>query len=82
VVYTPAIITIIKSVPSKNYLALLVAGNRLVKIDLSTGNTTDITPTLPTGVIFGGGFFENNGRIYSQVAGQSTTTKDFCSNII
>lgn len=72
----------IKAVPSKNYLALLVAGNRLVKIDISSGNTTDITPTLPTGVIFGGGFFENNGRIYSQVAGQTSTTKDFCSNII
>lgn len=70
------------SAPSKNYLAILLGGNKLVKLDISTGNTTDITPTLPNGVVFGGGFFENNGRIYSQVAGQSSLTKDFCSNII
>jgi hypothetical protein len=68
--------------PSKNYLAILLAGNQLVKLDISTGNATDITPTLPAGVKFGGGIFENNGRIYSQVAGQTTATKDFCSNII
>lgn len=68
--------------PSKNYLAILLAGNHLVKLDISTGNTTDITPTIPNGVMFGGGFFENNGRIYSQVAGQTNATKDYCSNII
>ncbi|MDD2792397.1 MAG: hypothetical protein PHD73_04405 [Sediminibacterium sp.] len=70
------------TVPSKNCLAILFARNQLVKLDISTGNTTEITPTLPSGVLFGGGFFENNGRIYSQVAGRTSTSKDYCSNII
>ncbi|HJV18906.1 MAG TPA: hypothetical protein VJ552_03415 [Sediminibacterium sp.] len=70
------------TVPSKNYLAILLAGNQLVKLDISTGNTSEITPTLPSGVLFGGGFFENNGRIYSQVAGRTSASKDYCSNII
>lgn len=70
------------AVPSKKSLAILVNSNRLIKLDISTGNTTDITPILPSGVIFGGSFFENNGRIYSQVTGQTSLSKDYCSNII
>jgi hypothetical protein len=74
------------TVPSKNYLAILVgsshATQNLIKLDISTGNTTDITPVLSLGIYFGGGLFENNGRIYTQVAGQTSLSKDYCSNII
>jgi hypothetical protein len=82
-------------VPSKNYLALL-ATNSLLKFDLSTGSTSDITPKfvaaeligLSRGIAFGttttvsAGMFEKNGRLYTIVTGRASGTIVPCSNII
>lgn len=70
------------AVPSKNYLAILMGGKKLMKLDINTATATDITPTVGIGITFGNGIFENNGRVYTQVAGKPSGSALTWSNLI
>jgi hypothetical protein len=72
----------IVAVPSKNYLAVLMGGKKLMKLDITTATATDITPTVGIGITFGNGIFENNGRVYTQVAGKPSGSPLTWSNLI
>jgi hypothetical protein len=70
------------AVPSKNYLAILMGGKKLMKLDISNATATDITPTVGAGLTFGSSIFENNGRVYTQIAGKPSGSALTWSNLI